>query len=119
MEGYCQGATCGVVLTANGYCCSDTSAQPGAKYETRGLNAVKIIRRARGLIPCKLRDMWSSELEWRLFWAGAPYDEVLTDQVLWASESKWVAAVFCLGSNPIFPFDTYEMYRNRYMIYFE
>ena len=59
-----------------------------------GLNAVKIIRHARGLIRCKLRDMWWSELEWKLFWAAAPYDEVLTDQVLRASESKWAAAVF-------------------------
>ena len=65
-----------------------------------GLNAVKIIRHARGLIRCKLRDMWWSELEWKLFWAGAPYDEAVTEQVLRASESKWAAAGFNIRLKP-------------------
>ena len=58
------------VLTANGYWCSDTSAQAGAIYETRVKRGENYKTRP-GLIRCKLGDMWSPELEWKLFWAGA------------------------------------------------
>ena len=58
------------VLNADGYWCFDTSAQPRAKYETR-------VKRSENYKTCpevktqrKLGDMWSSELEWKLFWAA-------------------------------------------------
>ena len=62
------------VLTADGYWSSDTSAQPGAIYETRVKRGENDKTRP-GLIRCKLGDMWSPELEWKLF-GGLLFDMV-------------------------------------------